>query len=103
MYGRGKKLRKKQKTKEKFEENIIKSIRNIFIPKKGKKEVKDRKNRVITILEQEDDYYKTKRVSNFQNNDYIEHESSDNRNKTLSLKRYLEKIKPFLRDVITDI
>ena len=103
MYGRGKKLRKKQKTKEKFEENIIKSIRNLFILKKGKKEVKDRKNRVITILEQEDDYYKTKRVSNFQNNDYIEYESSDNRNKTLSLKKYLEKIKPFLRDIITDI
>ena len=37
MYGRGKKLRKKQKTKEKFEENIIKSIRNLFILKKGKK------------------------------------------------------------------
>ena len=65
MYGRGKKLRKKQKTKEKFEENIIKSIRNLFILKKGKKEVKDRKNRVIMILEQEGDYYKTKRVSNF--------------------------------------
>ena len=37
MYGRGKKLRKKQKTKEKFEENIIKSIKNLFILKKGKK------------------------------------------------------------------
>ena len=31
---------------------------------------------------------------------YIEYESSGDRNKNLSLKEYLDKIKPYLRDII---
>ena len=36
------------------------------------------------------------------NNNYIEYEDNDDRNKNLSVKEYLDKIKPYLRDIITD-
>ena len=63
MYERGKEL-SKSKTKKQSEEK-----------KKEKKGIKDRITRDIrTLFEQEnDDYYKLKRVSNFRNKSYIEH------------------------------
>ena len=39
-------------------------------------------------------------MGNFWNNYYIEYESNDDRNQNLSVKEYLAKIKPFLRDAI---
>ena len=90
MYGRRKKL-SEPKAQKQFEENIIKSIRNIFVLKKENKEIKDIIVRDIrTLFEQEDDYYKPKKISNFWNNNYIEYESNDDRNKKLSLQKYLE-------------
>ena len=51
--------------------------------------------RVIrTIFEQEDDYCKLIRVGNFWNNNYIEYESSSDRNKNLSVKEYVDKLNP---------
>ena len=82
MYGRGKKL-SKPKPQKQSEENIIKSIRNLFILKKEKKEIKD----ITTLFEQEDDYYKPIRVGNVWNNNYIEYGIDGDRNKNLSLKR----------------
>ena len=35
------------------------------------------------------------RVSNFWSNKYIEYESKKDRNKTLSVKNYLNKIRPY--------
>ena len=68
------------------------------------KEIKDRIIRDIRILfKQEDDYYKPERVSNFWNNNYIEYESNNDSNKNLSLKEYLDKTKPCLKDRITDL
>ena len=55
------------------------------------------------ILEQEKDYDKPKRVSNFWNNTYIEYESNDDKNRNLSLGSYLIKIKSYLRDIIIDL
>ena len=43
---------------------------------------------------------KPERVSNFQNNNYNEYESNGKRNKNLSLEEYLNKIKPYFRDII---
>ena len=34
---------------------------------------------------------------------YIEHESNGDRNKTLSIKEYLNKIRPYLKDIINDL
>ena len=42
------------------------------------------------------------RVGNFLNNNYIEYESNDDRNKNLSINKYLDKIKPYLKNIITD-
>ena len=63
---RGKKLNK-LKSQKQSEENIINSIRNPFILKIENKEMKDRIIRDIrTLFEQDnDDYYKPKRVSKF--------------------------------------
>ena len=72
----------------------------------GKKEINNRliKDRIIrdirTHFAQEEDYYKPKRVSNFWNNNYIEYESNGDKNRNLSLDEYLNKVKPYLRDII---
>ena len=72
VYGTGNKLSKRT-TQKQSEENIIKRIRNLF---KLKKENKIFKDRIIkefrTLFKQEDYYYKSTRVGNFWNNNYIE-------------------------------
>ena len=90
--------------KKKSEENIIKSVRNLLKLKKEKEKIKGRIIRNIKALsKKEDDYYKPTRVDNFWNNNYIKHESSGDRNKKLSVKEYLDKIKPHLRDKIINL
>ena len=42
-------------------------------------------------------------MGNFYRNNYIEHESNGDKNKTLSIKEYLDEIKPYLRDVIKNL
>ena len=102
MYGRGKKP-SKPKRQNQSEENIIKSIRNLFKLKKLNAAVKDRIIRDIrTIFEQEYDCYKPIKILYFANNNYIENESNGDRNKNLSVKGYFNKIKPYLRDTIID-
>ena len=93
----------KQKQKESAE-NIIKSIRNLFILKTENKALKDGIIRDIrTLFEQEDDYYKPIKVRNFWNNNHIEYESNGDRNENVLLKEYFGKIKPYLKDIIIDL
>ena len=54
------------------------------------------------LLEQEEDYCKPKRVSNFWKNNYIEYESNGDKNGNLSLDEYLNKTKPYMRNIIVD-
>ena len=58
-----------------------------------------------TLIEQEEekDYYKEKRVSNFWNNNYIEYESNCDKNRNLSLDEYYNKIELCLRKMIIDL
>ena len=58
---------------------------------------------VKTIFEQEEDYQKPVTVSNFWNNNYVEFGSNGDRNKNLSIKEYLHKIKLHLEDIINDL
>ena len=59
---------------------------------------------IRTLFEQEEkDYYKPKKVSNFWNNSYIEYKSNGDRNKNLSLDKYINKIEHYLRNIITDL
>ena len=66
---------------------------------------KDRKIRDIRRLfeQEEEDYYKPKRVNNFSNNNYIEYDSNGDKNGMLSLDRYINKIEPYLRNIIIDL
>ena len=58
VYGRGKKPTKR-KTQNPSKEIIIKSIKNLFKPKKENEAIKDRIiSDIRTLFEQEDDYYK---------------------------------------------
>ena len=45
---------------------------------------------------------KTNKSWYFWNNNYIGYESNGDRNKNLSVKKYLNEIKPYLKDIITD-
>ena len=72
-----------------------------------KKETNDRLIKDITIRDiktlfeqQQQDYYQRKRVSNFWNNNYIAYKSNGARNRNLSLDEYINKIEPYLRDII---
>ena len=107
------------------EENIIKDIRNLFRLKKEKrypaikgikktfrqeKETKAIKDRILKDIKnlfehekEEENYYKPVRVSNFWSNNYIEYESNGDRNKTLSVEEYLNKISPYLKDIINNL
>ena len=78
---------------------------NLFRQGKETKAIKDRKPRDVKNLfeHEEKSYYKPVRVKKFWSNNYIEYESNSNRNKTLSVKEYLNKVRPYLKDFINNI
>ena len=53
--------------------------------------------------EAEERYYKPVIVGNFWSNDYIEYKSNCDRNKTLSIEEYHNKIRLFLNCIINDL
>ena len=57
----------------------------------------------MILFEQEDDYHKPIRVGNSWNNNYVKYKSNGDRTKNLSVKEYLNKIEPYLRDIIIDL
>ena len=70
----------------------------------NKRIIKDRIIRDIsTLFEQQENYYEPKRVTNFWNNNYLEYESNGDKNRDLSLDKYLSKSKPYLRNIIIDL
>ena len=59
---------------------------------------------VRTLFEQKEEAcYWPKRVNNFWNNNCIEYEINGDKNRTLSLDEYLNKTKPYLRNIIIDL
>ena len=84
----------------------IKDIRNIFNQEKEAKAIKDRILRDIKNLfehEEEENFYKPVRVSNFWSNSYIEYENNGDRSKTLSVEVYLDKISSYLKYIINNL
>ena len=79
--------------KKEIHDTAVEDIRNLF---RLKKENKATKNRIIrdirNLFEHEEDYHKPVRVGNFWINNYIEHESNSDRNRTLCVEEYLNKI-----------
>ena len=82
-------------------------LRNISRLEKETKAVKDIILRDIKNLfkheKEEENFYKPVRVSNFWRNNYIQYKSNSDRNKTLSAEEYLNKIRPYLKDIINNI
>ena len=103
-------------------EQIVKDVRNFFRPKKEpnytaikgirkyfrlEKETKAIKDRILRDIQnlfehekEEENYYKPVRESNFWSKNYIEYESNIDRNKKLSVEEFLNKIRPYLKDII---
>ena len=86
-------------------ENITKNIRNLFKLKKETKKIKDRILRDVKNLfeHKEENCYKLVRVNNFWSNNYVEYKSNSETLETLSVKEYLNKIKPYLKDIINNL
>ena len=67
--------------------------------------IKAIKDRILSDIKnifehKEENCSKPVRVNNFWNNNYIEYESNGDRNKALSIEEYVNKIRPYLKDVI---
>ena len=58
---------------------------------------------IMMTLNKEEDYYESKRVRSFWNNNYIEYESNGDKNRNLSLDEYRNKIKTYLRNMIINL
>ena len=64
------------------------------------KGIRDVKN--LFDLSTNKDYYKLIKTNDAFNSNYIEYESKGDKNKTLSVKEYLNMIRSYLRDIIND-
>ena len=81
-------------------DEMFQSIRNFFTQEKDK-DIKDgvlRDKR--TLLKK--DYYEPIRNGNDFKINYIEYESNGDKDKTLSIKEYLDEIRPYLNNLIDD-
>ena len=57
-----------------------------------------------TLFDSEDEYhYELVRVGNAFNESYMEYESRDDKNKKLSIEEYLNKVRPYLKNMINDL
>ena len=83
----------------------MKNIRNLFKLKNKNETMKGRTFRYMKTLSerQEEDYYKSIRVDNFQSKNYVEYESNGDGNKALSVKEHLGNIKSYMRNIIINI
>ena len=63
----------------------------------------------LSIKKKEVNYYKPVRLNTFWSSNIkvkhinVEYKSNDDRNKTLSVEEYLDKIRPYLKDIINDL
>ena len=97
-----KKKKRKLKLQKYSEDTIIEDKRSLFRLKKENAAIKDRIIRDSKILFDKEDYYKPVRRDNFWNSNCIKLESTGDRNKSLSIKEYLDFIKPYLKVIINN-
>ena len=91
--------------KKEIEDTTVKDIRNLFRLKKENKSIKNGiiKDTRNLFEHEEENYYKLVRVGNFWNNSYVEHASSGDKNKILSVEEYLNKTRPYLKYIINNL
>ena len=84
-------------------DKIVRDIKNLFTLEKENKAINYRILRDIWIFEYEEEhFYKSVRIGNFWSNNFIKHKSNGDKNRTLSIKKYLHKISPYLKDIISN-
>ena len=93
------------KLKKQKNYTIIKDIRNIY---RLEKEIKVIKDRIFTDIKnlfghEEENYYKPLIINDFWSINYIEYESNSDRIKTLLVEEYLNKIRPYLKDIMNNL
>ena len=84
----------------------MKDIRNLSRLEKEINAIKDRILRDVKNLfkpQEEENYDKPVREGNFWSNIYIEYKSKSDKNKTLSVGEYLNKIRPYLNHIINNL
>ena len=88
LFGGEKKTWKPKQTFWRQQDSIIKNVINLLRLKKENQSIKERSTKdILNLFEQEaEDYYKRVRVASFYSDNYIEYESDDHKNKTLSIK-----------------
>ena len=95
-------------SKKKILKSIIKEIKEILYDsildrdekiEEIKKTLYNPKNNLFKLKE---DNYKPIRIGNGFSSNYIEYKSNGDEDKTLSIKDYLDEIKPYLSDIIND-
>ena len=95
-----------EKLKKERINTTIKGIRNLFRLEKENKEIKYIILRDIRNLfehEEEENYSEPVAASNFGSNSYIEYKSNGNKSKTQSAEEYLNKIRPYLKNIINNL
>ena len=81
----------------------IKDIRYLFKQKKEDNSIKEKTLRDIrTLFEPEEDYYEPIQICNAFDDNYIEYESNGDKDKTLSIKEYLNEFRLYLNNIIND-
>ena len=83
-------------------DKIIKDIRNLFRFKKKNYLFEEKIIRDTRTLFQsdEEDYYGPVRIGNAFISNYIKYKCEGNKNKTLPVEEYLDKIRPYLSNII---
>ena len=82
----------------------VKDIRNLFRLKRRIKDIVLRNIKNLFEYEKEEEnYYKPVRVNHFRSNNHIEYKSNGDKNRILSVQEYLDKIRPYLKDIINDL
>ena len=94
-------------SKKKILKSIIKEIKEIFhdpIINRNEKieEIKKNFNPKNNPFKPEEDNYKPVIIGNAFNSNYIEYKCNGDKDKTLSIKDYLDEIKLYLSDIIND-
>lgn len=59
--------------------------------------------RMISIWNIKEDYYELVRISNVFDDNFIQYENNGDKDKTLSIEEYLDKIGPYLINMINDL
>ena len=60
-------------------------------------------NKTIGKIRNKKDYYQPVKTASASDNNYIKYESNGGKNKSLSVKEYLTKIRPYLSSMINDL